>query len=125
MKTIFLDIDGTIIAQPNDQNNFAAIAQNVCQPQMLALKDCTAKCMEWHLKGYRVILTTGRPSVVREACIKQLAECGIVYDQLIMDLGNSPRYLINNYGDDGEAKAFAINVETNAGISEVDLDEMS
>jgi len=126
MKTIFLDIDGTIIAQDSDQNDPVCIARDVCRPRLRkALKGCIAKCLEWHLKGYRIILTTGRPSVVRERCMKQLAQCGIIYDQLIMDLGPSPRYLVNNRGNEGEAKAFAINLETNLGIGEVDLDEMS
>ena len=122
MKTILLDIDGTIIAQRDDQSDLVSIAQDVCRPrQRKALEGCVAKCLEWHLKGYRIILTTGRPSTVRERCVKQLAQCGIVYDQFIMDLGNSPRYLINNCSDDGGVKAFAINVETNVGIGDIDL----
>ncbi len=121
MKTIFLDIDGTLISQGNDQDNYESIARDITSPKGRAIEGCAAKCIEWHLKGYRIIITTGRPSTTRQTCVDQLASCGILYDQLVMDLGPGPRYLVNNDGVNGETKAFAFNLETNRGIGDLNL----
>lgn len=114
-KTIFLDIDGTIFQQTDR-------ASELRNSTPVLLKGSAKKCWSWHLKGYKVILTTGRPGTTRKWCEEQLAYHNIVYDQLIMDLAPYPRYLVNNLGSDEEDKAFAINVETNQGIGEVDID---
>ncbi len=124
MKTIFLDIDGTIFKQAGKCGRGEWL-DFMHDPTPRMLVGTAAKCVEWHIKGYRIILTTGRPSTVRESCVAQLAYHNIIYDQLIMDLGPFPRYLVNNRSDKGEDKAVAINLDTNVGINEVDLDEMS
>ena len=116
MKTIFLDIDGTIFAQSDR-------CADLHNTQPILLKGSAKKCWEWHLKGYRIILTTGRPTTTRHDCELALAHHNIIYDQLIMDLGPFPRYLVNNKGHDNENKASAINVDTNKGIGHVELEE--
>ncbi len=125
MKTIFLDIDGTIFKQVEKQDDPSQWLNFMHTMETEVIHNSALKCVEWHMKGYRIILTTGRPSTVRESCVAQLAKHNIIYDQLIMDLGPFPRYLINNQSDSGECKAIAIDLETNVGISEIDLDEVS
>jgi len=123
MKTIFLDIDGTIFHQDEDQTDVTQWVDFMHTEFTKVLKGSATKCLEWHMKGYCIVLTTGRPSTMRESCIRQLAQHNIIYDQLIMDLGPAPRYLINNKGHEGELKAMGINLETNQGIGGINLND--
>ena len=108
-KTIFCDIDGVLFKFEED----FALSVNHARP----LPDSADKTMDWHKKGYRVILVTGRPEAFRERTQKQLQRLGFIYDQLIMGCGSGPRYLINDVPDDkGKSKAFAHNVLRNVGL---------
>lgn len=114
--TIFCDIDGTLIkhAHPSEaaKNNYKATL----------LEGTIEKLLEWERKGYRIILTTGRKESMRPQTIKQLQEVGIVYDLLVMGFGSGPRYLINDRRpENGQDSAFAVNVDRNEGIKNVDL----
>ena len=113
---IFCDIDGTLIkhAHPSEaaKNNYKATL----------LEGTIEKLLEWERKGYRIILTTGRKESMRPQTIKQLQEVGIVYDLLVMGFGSGPRYLINDRRpENGQDSAFAVNVDRNEGIKNVDL----
>jgi len=108
-KTIFCDIDGVLFKFEED----FALSVNHARP----LPGSADKTMDWHKKGYRVILVTGRPEAFRERTQKQLQRLGFIYDQLIMGCGSGPRYLINDVPDDkGKSKAFAHNVLRNVGL---------
>ena len=114
--TIFCDIDGTLIKHPHPseaaKNNYKATL----------LEGTIEKLLEWERKGYRIILTTGRKESMRPQTIKQLQEVGIVYDLLVMGFGSGPRYLINDRRpENGQDSAFAVNVDRNEGIKNVDL----
>ena len=114
--TIFCDIDGTLIkhAHPSEaaKNNYKATL----------LEGTIEKLLEWERKGYRIILTTGRKESMRPQTIKQLQEVGIVYDLLVMGFGSGPRYLINDRRpENGQDSVFAVNVDRNEGIKNVDL----
>ena len=114
--TIFCDIDGTLIkhAHPSEaaKNNYKATL----------LEGTIEKLLEWERKGYRIILTTGRKESMRPQTIKQLQEVGIVYDLLVMGFGSGPRYLINDRRpENGQDSAFAVNVDRNEGIKNIDL----
>ena len=115
-KTIFCDIDGTLVEhQPPSK---------ICRPlsKMVLLDGTREKLMEWDKLGYRIILTTGRKESMRATTEKQLSECGIFYDQLIMGIGGGKRILINDRKTNSqEDYAIAINLERNKGISEVNL----
>lgn len=115
-KTIFCDIDGTlVIHEPPNQ---------VCQPthKIVLLKGTKDKLVEWDKLGYRIILTTGRKESMRKITEKQLSECGIFYDQLIMGIGGGKRILINDRKTNNpEDYAIAINLERNEGIFGVKL----
>jgi hypothetical protein len=116
-NVIFLDIDGTLLYQPID---FIDVVSGKFIP---ALPCAVKQCMNWHKKGYIIILVTGRPETMRQITEKSLFEHGIIYDRMIMGLGPGKRYLINDkdplYPDCD--KAIAINIERNIGIDNINI----
>jgi ribonucleotide monophosphatase NagD (HAD superfamily) len=114
-KTIICDIDGTLVLH-NKPNDAAKIST-----KLTLLEGTIDKLNEWERKGYNIILLTGRKESMRKVTINQLSQLGIYYDQLIMGIGGGPRYLINDYKPDGTEAAFAINVERNKGIKNINI----
>ena len=114
-KTIFCDIDGTLVehVKPTD-------AQKPTH-KMKLLPGTTDKLLEWDKLGYSVILTTGRKESLRTVTEDQLAEAGIIYDQLIMGIGGGKRYLINDRKPDGSSTAAAISLDRNEGVNHLEL----
>ena len=113
VKTIFLDIDGTIIHHYGD-----IISQYTKKPTLL--EGTIEKLIEWDKKGYNIILTTGRRESMRKKTIKELSEIGIFYDQLIMGIGGGVRVLINDKKDGSdECTAIAINLIRNEGVKSI------
>ena len=89
---------------------------------MTLLPGTIKKLEEWDMKGYTVVLTTGRKESCRKVLEKQLAEAGIMYDYLLMGLGGGVRVLINDtkpYGDFDTA--VSINLDRDEGIGELDV----
>ena len=110
-KTIFCDIDGTLI------KHFPPTV--TCHPNFIpTLLDGTVeKLLEWDKKGYNIILVSGRREASRQSTEKQLANLGIIYDKLILGIGGGKRYLINDRKDySDEDYAVAINLDRNLGI---------
>lgn len=109
-KTIFLDLDGTLI---HHFGNLGAQIDN--EPRILDGVKETLNA--WDLKGYNIILTTGRRESMRKKTEEQLCSLGIFYDQLIMSIGGGVRVLINDLKQDNtQETAIAINIERNKGI---------
>lgn len=112
-KCIFLDIDGTLVYHSGN-----VISQVMTTPTIIS--GTLETIQEWDKKGYTIILTTGRRESAREQTIKQLAELGIFYDQLIMGIGGGSRILINDRKLNSEDNtAFAINLDRNCGIADL------
>ncbi len=114
-KTIFLDIDGTLV------NHSGNISDQISKE--LTLIDGTLdKLKEWDRKGYNIILTTGRRESSRKTTEVQLASLGIFYDQLVMGIGGGIRVLVNDRKK-GETydTALAINVDRNKGIKDIEI----
>jgi hypothetical protein len=113
-KTIFCDIDGTLIEHVGDitkNHNGTSILNNV--------KETIQK---WDRLNYKIVLTTGRKESTRKQTEEQLAECGIVYDQLIMGLPNGDRVLINDRKTGSPRNtAYAVNLVRNEGMANVDI----
>ena len=116
-KTIFCDIDGCIFR--HEANFFDAIPPGIPSP----LPGVKEKLLDWHCKGYRIILTTGRPECMRPALEKSLADFHILYHQLLMDCGSGIRVLINDIDPKfpDNSKAVAINLERNKGIGGIGI----
>lgn len=110
-KTIFCDIDGTLwkhIGPPSKQ----------LIDKMELLPNTIQAIETWEKLGYKIILTTGRKESMRDITKKRLEELGIIYDHLLMGLGNGDRILINDKKTDSTRNtAYAINVNRNSGIT--------
>ena len=113
-KTIFCDIDGTLILHTGDiKNNLET---------MSSLVNVKESIQSWDRNNYKIILTTGRKESTRSQTEKQLNACGIVYDQLIMGLPNGDRVLINDRKTDSPRNtAYAINLVRNEGLGNIDI----
>jgi mannose-6-phosphate isomerase-like protein (cupin superfamily) len=114
-KTIFCDIDGTIILHTGD------IIDNCNHPNK-CLENVLEQFKLWERLNYKIILTTGRRESMRKKTEKILEELGIFYDYMVMGLTNGDRVLINDKKLNGvENTAFAINLVRNEGMEHVDL----
>jgi hydroxymethylpyrimidine pyrophosphatase-like HAD family hydrolase len=118
-KTIFCDIDGTLIKH----NNFKDIMDD--NVETVVLEGTIDKLIEWDRKGYNLILVTGRRESMRKKTEKQLAEAGITYDKLIMGIGGGQRIIINDLkpkiSEQHYPTALSINLVRNNGIKDIDI----
>jgi len=115
-KTVFCDIDGTLVEHVHPG------VSGTPQHSMIILKGTIEKLVEWDIKGYNIILTTGRRESARAETERQLGEIGIFYDQLIMGIGGGRRVLINDLKPNSqESTAIAINIKRNKGIRDVKI----
>jgi ribonucleotide monophosphatase NagD (HAD superfamily) len=114
-KTIICDIDGTLVkhvtpietAKPN---------------HIMELLPGTLETLEaWDRKGYNIILLSGRREGTRKETERQLAEMGIIYDQLILGVGGGVRHLINDIKPDASKTAFSHNINRNKGIGDIEI----
>lgn len=118
-KTIFCDIDGTLIKHfPPGQcfYNYVTSSENT------GLVGTVDKLLEWDKKGYNIILTTGRRESMRKFTEEQLESAGIFYDKLIMGIGGGVRVIINDLKPNSdEETAVAINLKRDEGISKIKI----
>jgi hypothetical protein len=110
-KTIFSDIDGTLI----EQVRFEDLNPNIVN----VLPGVLEKFNEWYGEGHYIVLTTARPEHLREVTIHQMAVAGIRYHQLVMGIGREERILINNNskGEPNTPRAMAVAVGRDAGFN--------
>ena len=115
-KTIICDIDGTLVK--HDSPLLSARPEY----KMVLLPGTPAKLDEWDRMGYNIILLTGRRESARKVTEKQLAEAGIIYDQLIMGIGGGVRVLINDLksGKDHNT-AISFNLKRDTGIKDIEI----
>jgi histidinol phosphatase-like enzyme len=108
MKTIFCDIDGTLVVHKENSDG-------IYDTPMEILPGVKEKLLEWEAKQYNIILTTGRKESHRKSTEKQLRSVGIRWDQLIMGIHNWDRILINDHKDSTKTRARAYSVNRNTG----------
>jgi hypothetical protein len=110
-KTIFSDIDGTLI----EQVRFEDLDANVVN----VLPGVLEKFNEWYEEGHYIVLTTARPDYLRLVTTLQMQKAGIRYHQLVMGIGREERILINNNskGEPTKARAMAVAVGRDAGFN--------
>ena len=113
--TIFCDIDGTLVKH--------VLPTESCKKnhKLEILEGTIEKILEWETKGYRLILTTGRKECSRQITERQLSEAGIIYDQLIMNIGGGARYLINDKKSNGEIACYSFSPIRNQGIKDIEI----
>jgi len=114
-KIIFLDIDGCLLRHHGGSST-SLIDQ---EPELLP--GVREKLDEWEVKGYQIIITTGRKESLRKFTEKQLLKFGITYDHLIMGLGRGERIVINDKKPDGTQTANHININRNEGIGVINI----
>ena len=115
-KTIFCDLDGTLIKHSNPVD-----IQNP-EYELEVLPGTHDKLREWDFKGYYIIITTGRKRSAREATKKQLSRAGILYDELIMGVGGGDRIVVNDRKPNSDRDtAYAINLNRNQGVDDVKI----
>lgn len=116
-KTIFLDLDGSVFCQDNNETMRDMLSK---KPQLLP--GTLEKLDEWHRLGYNIILVTARPTGSRARTIEQLNEVGIYhYRHLLMGIDVGPRIMINDSREEGVDRAFAIPLKRNEGIGSIEL----
>jgi len=113
-KTIFSDIDGTLI----EQVRFEDLDAN----NVKVLPGVKEKMSEWFDAGHYIVLTTARPEPLREITIQQLQHAGILYHQLVMGIGREERILINNNSstDPQRDRAFGVPVARDGGFANLE-----
>lgn len=107
-KTIFCDIDGTIVDHGD---------------QTILLPGVTAQFRKWIQEDCAIILTTGRKESLRASTVAMLAQHKIPYDVLLMGLPRGPRIIINDTKPSApeEPTAIAVNLKRNEGLESVEV----
>lgn len=109
-KTIFCDIDGTIIKHVHRFSEVGKIPAEL-------LPGVKEKFNEWDSKGYKVILTTARKESARRLTEKQLASLGLSWDYLLMGMTSGQRILINDKLIEKDPdRAISVNLITGSGF---------
>lgn len=134
-KTLIIDLDGTVFAHGKDGTG-AIYEEALKQPRdnnrryvtkVAYLLDGVREAFnDWHGKGYRLILMTGRCESTRKETEEQLRMHGLFWDMLIMGIGGGQRVLINDWKFDENGhftaqsvKAVAINVIRDRGFQDI------
>jgi len=109
-KTIFSDIDGTLVHQINFENLDPFTSK--------ALPGAVEILTKMYKQGHHIVLTTARPEELRDLTIQEMDLLGIPFHQLVMGIGRSERILINNKSNKNpkEKRATAIEVHKNGGL---------
>ena len=117
-KTIFCDIDGTILKHAH---RFSHIGKE----QAIDLDGVIVKFNEWDSKGHKIILTTARKESARYITEKHLSDLGFCWDYLLMGVTSGTRVLINDKLTDSDPdRAIAINVITDSGFTFINWEDI-
>ena len=117
-KTIFCDIDGTMIKHAH---RFSHIGKE--DPK--DLEGVINKFNEWDSKGHKIILTTARKESARYITEKHLSDLGFCWDYLLMGVTSGTRVLINDKLTDSDPdRAIALNVITDSGFSNIKWEDL-
>jgi|TARA_R110000787_G_scaffold51004_4_gene121111 hypothetical protein len=115
-KTIICDIDGTLV------KHLSPLETTKPGFKMELLSGTLEKLAEWDIKGYNIILISGRREGARKETEKQLSEVGIIYDKLILGVGGGVRVLLNDKKPDGTTEtAIAYNLTRNEGVKHLEI----
>ena len=117
-KTLIVDVDGTIFRQTGKWPDIDTI-----DPKKDILPGVREKFIEWNMKGYRIVLMTGRADNYRALTEDQLQKGGIPYHHLIMGASMGQRVLINNLKleEPDVPTAVAVNLEIDQGFQGMDI----
>ena len=112
-KTIFCDIDGTILKHAHKFSH-------VGKENAIELPGVIDKFNEWDTLGYKIVLTTARKESARYITEKQLTELGFCWDYLLMGITSGTRVLLNDkLKESDNDRAIAINILTDSGFKNI------
>jgi len=113
-KTIFSDIDGTLI----EQVRFEELDANIVN----VLPGVVEKMNEWYEAGHHIVLTTARPWNLELITKQQMETAGIRYHQIVMGIGREERILINNNSskEPERNRAFGVPVLRDSGFDNLE-----
>lgn len=115
IKTIFCDIDGCIFKH---HGNIAKIISEPCE----LLPGVVEVFKKWGHRGYKIVLTTGRPESLRSLTDQHIRDAGLYYHYLIMDLPRGPRVVINDTKPESVIETAAcVNIKRDEGMKNVDI----
>lgn len=118
-KTIFCDIDGTILKHVH---RFSDIVDT----KPVLLEGVLEKINQWDSQGHKIIFVTARKESAREITEKHLNQLGLCWDQLIMGVTSGHRVLINDkLNQNHPNRAHSINVITNGGFNKISWEGFS
>lgn len=109
-KTVFLDIDGTLITHTGNMYDQLACPSDV-------LPGVRERIDQWLLEDVCIILTTGRREGNRKETEDMLRSLRISYDQLVMGLPRGPRIVVNDTKPDGTITAYGYSIPRNEGLA--------
>jgi len=110
-KTIFCDIDGTILKH---RHRFSS----VCATEPELLEGVKAKFDEWDSVGHTIVLCTARKESARQMTESQLTSLGIAWNYLLMGLSSGQRILINDKLNEMDPeRAVSVNLLTDKGFN--------
>lgn len=113
-KTIFCDIDGTILKH-------AHVFSELDKSFPSALPGVIEKFNEWDSIGHKIVLCTARKESAREMTERHLKSLGFMWDHLIMGVTSGQRVLINDkLQPQDNDRAIAINAITDEGFLDID-----
>jgi NDP-sugar pyrophosphorylase family protein len=113
-KTIFCDIDGTILKHVHKFSD-------VCFQIPELLEGVRKKIDQWDSHGHKIVFCTARKESARELTEKQLRDLGLCWDYLIMGISSGTRVLINDKLKKTDPdRAISANVVTNRGFDSID-----
>lgn len=117
MKTLIIDIDGTLVKSFDGLNRCMEHAED----DDILLPGVREKLEQWFMANNNIIIMTGRPECYREQTVNQLKRLNIWYDQLIMGVKHCERHLINDGRPDGIPSAVAHILKKNEGMENLDI----
>lgn len=113
-KTIFCDIDGTILKHAHKFSELDNSAP-------IDLPGVIDKFNEWDSIGHKIILVTARKESGREMTERHLKSLGLMWDHLIMGVSSGQRVLINDKLKEGDDdRAISVNLITDGGFDKTD-----
>ena len=104
MKTLIIDIDGTLTKQMKGGHRAVMETPHELLPGVLE------RMRLWETQGHKIVLMTGRRESVRERTESELRRLGVPFDTLLMGHADSGRILINDISPHQGTKCHAIPV---------------
>lgn len=113
-KTIFCDIDGTILKHIHRFSD-------LIETNPVALPGVIKKINEWDSQGHKIVLCTARKESARKMTEEHLTKLGLCWDVLLMGMTSGCRVLINDKLNPQDAdRAKSVNLTTDGGFEQVD-----